>query len=240
MDAGLTLTEEEQKAAAANAPKEPVTCAKILNDVKTSPRRFLDWKAHLYKTFGRDVILTMCTVYVMQGVRGAFLEIAIDYFYTDPVNGIGVSAGIASEWKSLASWPWNVKPLYGLLADLVPIYGSHRKWWLIIWSVLGGLFCCLLLFTPMDSPDAALFICVCCFLNNIAVAFCDVLADAMTAQYAKLETGRGAGNLQVAVFASQNAGKIIFHMWAGVRSCGTVTPHRDAVSRLCPPRRAVA
>jgi hypothetical protein len=34
-------------------------------------------------------------------------------------------------------------------------------------------------------------------LSSLAVAFCDVVADAMVAEYAKLESGRGAGNLQV-------------------------------------------
>ena len=48
-----------------------------------------------------------------------------------------------------------------------------------------------------------------------SVAICDVLADAMVAEYAKLEKGHGAGNLQVAVFGSNNMGQILLNFFAG-------------------------
>ena len=37
----------------------------------------------------------------------------------------------------------------------------------------------------------------------------------MVAEYAKLERGRGAGNLQVACFGSQNVGSLLLNLFAG-------------------------
>ena len=36
-------------------------------------RRFVNWVQHLFTTFGRDVVIVMSMVYVMQGARVAFL-----------------------------------------------------------------------------------------------------------------------------------------------------------------------
>ena len=58
--------------------------------------RLIKWIQHLFTTFGRDVVIVMCMVYVMQGARTAFLYLAIDYACMDPNVGLGVSAGQAA------------------------------------------------------------------------------------------------------------------------------------------------
>ena len=64
----------------------------------------------------------------------------------------------------------------------------------MLWSVFGGLAYSLVFLVP-ETPAWVTFMFT---LSSLAVAFCDVVADAMVAEYAKLESGRGAGNLQVA------------------------------------------
>ena len=107
--------------------KRPVSCGRVLGDIVRSPARLRNWVRHLFATFGRDVVLAMVAVYVLQGVRFAFLYIGMDYFYMDAASGLGLSAGDATYWKTLTKLPWSFKPAYGILADLVAIRGSHRK-----------------------------------------------------------------------------------------------------------------
>ena len=97
---GLEL--ESSGAAQPDGAAEPRRAAKSAGDVlrenmpdKLLPRLF-KWIQHLFTTFGRDVVIVMAMVYVMQGARTAFLYLAIDYACMDPNVGLGVSAGQAA------------------------------------------------------------------------------------------------------------------------------------------------
>ena len=200
---------------------EPRRAAKSAGDVlrenmpdKLLPRLF-KWIQHLFTTFGRDVVIVMAMVYVMQGARTAFLYLAVDYACMDPNIGLGLSAGETALVKATAYLPWSFKPLYGLTFDLVPLRGSHRKNWLMLISIVGGLIATSMAFIDAGSEYGRSLFVVAITANNLCVALCDVLADAMVAEYAKLEKGKGAGNLQVCVFGSQNFGQIILHFFAG-------------------------
>jgi MFS family permease len=82
-------------------------------------------------------------------------------------------------------------------------------------SVMGGCVAfAMTLITPGSDSAPTLFTFL-LVVNNFCVACCDVLADAMVAEFAKLERGRGAGNLQVCVFGSQNLGQIVLNIFAG-------------------------
>jgi len=101
--------EQEADGAAANGDGEP-PLAKTSSKYKKKTKgeiirenmpdklmpRLIKWIQHLFTTFGRDVVIVMCMVYVMQGARTAFLYLAIDYACMDPTVGLGVSAGQAA------------------------------------------------------------------------------------------------------------------------------------------------
>lgn len=101
--------EQEADGAAANGDGEP-PLAKTSSKYKKKTKgeiirenmpdklmpRLIKWIQHLFTTFGRDVVIVMAMVYVMQGARTAFLYLAIDYACMDPNVGLGVSAGQAA------------------------------------------------------------------------------------------------------------------------------------------------
>lgn len=52
---------------------------------------------------------------------------------------LGLSATEMAMWMWMALLPWSLKPLAGLLSDALPLFGSRRKYYLILSSLLAGL-----------------------------------------------------------------------------------------------------
>src|ERR1051325_10245316 len=51
----------------------------------------------------------------------------------------GLSATAVAAFMLIASLPWLIKPLYGLLSDFVPLFGRHRKSYFLLTSSLASV-----------------------------------------------------------------------------------------------------
>ncbi len=79
---------------------------------------------------------------------------------------------------------WAIKPLWGLISDLIPIFGSKRKSYLVLTSLLAA-FCWLILsFTQNYTVWLLLIILT---FSSFAYAFQDVVADALMIEIGKKE-----------------------------------------------------
>jgi len=83
--------------------------------------------------------------------------------------------------------PWSLKLLFGLLSDLVPLFGSRRRNYLLISSVCASLGLLALYFFPVPQ-GAHWLLFVWLLLPTIGIAFGDVLVDALM-----VETGQPLG-----------------------------------------------
>ncbi|MCX6874033.1 MAG: hypothetical protein NTW21_09535 [Verrucomicrobia bacterium] len=52
---------------------------------------------------------------------------------------LGLSATQMAMWMGVATLPWSLKPIAGLLSDALPLFGSRRKYYLVLSSFLAGL-----------------------------------------------------------------------------------------------------
>ena len=91
---------------------------------------------------------------------------------------------------SAAVLPWSFKPLYGLCSDAFPIFGQHRKPYLILASLLGLVAWSALAFlaagggsavTSSSAPPTGLLV-VLLVLSSLSTALSDVIVDAMVAE----------------------------------------------------------
>ena len=55
------------------------------------------------------------------------------------MDQLGLSATEMATWLLVALLPWSLKPIAGLLSDVVPLFGTRRKWYLVFSSLLAGL-----------------------------------------------------------------------------------------------------
>ena len=51
---------------------------------------------------------------------------------------LGLSASAVSEYLAIASMPWVIKPLYGLVSDYLPLFGYRRKTWLMLVNLFAA------------------------------------------------------------------------------------------------------
>lgn len=118
----------------------------------------------------------------------------------------GQSAGQISAFTFVLSLPWMLKPLYGLVSDFVPLFGSRRKSYLMAASGMAavGLGCAFALPLRPDNEATLLWL---LFLPSLGVAFCDVVSDALLVEHGQAH--RVTGRLQATQWAAIYAATIL-------------------------------
>jgi MFS family permease len=88
------------------------------------------------------------------------------------------SAASAAWFAAALSVPWAIKPLYGLLIDFVPLAGSRRRSYLLLTTAVTFVGTTAIYFLPLSSDKATLLL-VLLLLPAVAIAFSDVVVDAL-------------------------------------------------------------
>lgn len=87
------------------------------------------------------------------------------------------AAGIG-KFVALLSIPWMIKPIYGLITDFIPLMGSRRRSWLIVWTAATALsLTAVWLFPPADQQTRLLLMML--FIPTVGIAFTDVVVDGL-------------------------------------------------------------
>jgi MFS family permease len=120
------------------------------------------------------------------------------------------AAGIGA-FVAVLSIPWMIKPLYGMLTDFVPLGGTRRKSWLIVWTAATSLsLTAMWLFPPTDGATTMLLVML--LIPTVGVAFTDVVVDGLMVEEGQ---PRGiTGTLQSVQWASLY-GATILTGWLG-------------------------
>lgn len=78
------------------------------------------------------------------------MSMSIDYFLKDDLK---LQPADAQVFKSMSHLPWNIKPIYGLISDTVPILGYQRGPYIVIAGALGMIaYLSLWYATHLHSP----------------------------------------------------------------------------------------
>lgn len=90
----------------------------------------LRWFRMLAEETHWSFVFGVITVYgISQGLGGAIARVATDYYWKD-VQMVQPSA--AQVYQGITSIPWIVKPLWGLLTDVLPMVGYRRRPYFIL------------------------------------------------------------------------------------------------------------
>ena len=117
-----------------------------------------------------------------------FSHLAISYYFKDSLK---LSPSQSSFFRSLISFPFIFQPLFGLISDLLPIFGYKRKSYLIIGGGLNFIFWVFLSYIN-SSQHLAIFILLLISLNDTFINACSggILAEVskkLTLNQQKLE-----------------------------------------------------
>ena len=99
----------------------------------------IGWIENLAKEVDSSFVFGVMVTYgVSQGFGGALYRISGNYFWKDTQL---VQPSTAQMYSSIISSVWDWKPVWGLLTDLVPISGYHRRPYFLFSGVVIMCIC---------------------------------------------------------------------------------------------------
>ncbi len=114
-----------------------------------------------------------------QGI-GSISELAVQYYFKDELH---IEPARLSQIFSLILIPWTIKPLFGIVTDLLPLFGYRRK----VYIMLCG-FGCIISWLLMSFYVNSLFGAITCLLLiNVCLSFSSVLGEAIVVELSQLE-----------------------------------------------------
>lgn len=95
-----------------------------------------NWWAMLRLHFGDSLLLQIFFVYFTQGIRSTLCSLGTSYYLNET---LALPPAQSEALRATAAIPWIIKPVYGMLSDSVPIWGTRRKSYLLIFSAISAL-----------------------------------------------------------------------------------------------------
>jgi hypothetical protein len=133
--------------------------------------------------FREKVIKSNKTSYLIisftQGIT-SIADLAVQYYFKDVLL---LQPAQMSLIFSFLMIPWMIKPLLGLLTDLVPIFGTRRKVYIMLCGVASMLSWLAMAFV-VESVTGTIY---CLFINSLALSFGSVLGEAIVVELSNIE-----------------------------------------------------
>ncbi|MDB9801319.1 folate/biopterin family MFS transporter [Flavobacteriaceae bacterium] len=128
-------------------------------------------------------------------------------------KNMGVGAARLQIYMTVAMSPWSLKPVVGVLSDILTFYGYHKRYWLIQ-SICIGIIGALLTFPLQIIPTLL----VLCFLAlNYEMSIVDLLTESKYAEKMQ-EFPESGSDLITFVNGLQTIGSIVAMSFIGVLS----------------------
>ncbi|MBU0577971.1 MFS transporter [Patescibacteria group bacterium] len=144
-------------------------------------------------------------VYFVQAAVG--ISALAQFLFTR--NELGLSFIELGILAALPTISWSIKPIYGFLTDLVPIYGYRRRPYLHIMPLITMLSWLWI----WQFADSFISYAIPIMIANIGLGFTDVIADGLVVQQSDEKT---AGRYQSICWGSLTVGAIITTFLSGL------------------------
>ena len=140
-------------------------------------------------------------------------SLAVNYYFKDKLK---IEPSFLSQIMAFMRIPYMLKPVYGFLTDMFPIFGYRRKFYIIISALLCSLGWLIFSLIKLDVYQSAL----CLFIINVNLSFSTVLSQAIFVEIGKLTyNGELVGNTKDLVsvyFIVKNLGLILAASLKGI------------------------
>lgn len=142
-----------------------------------------------------------------QGIGNEWGGFAANYYFVDTLH---LSPARQAALSGFALLPWQIKAVYGMMNDMVPIYGYHKAPYVILAGFLGTVSALCLCFFRVEEISATLLI----ILSQFGIASPDVSIDAAVAERAKSHPHLAA-DMQALCWGSLGVGGFFAAMTVG-------------------------
>ncbi|XP_058114325.1 probable folate-biopterin transporter 6 [Magnolia sinica] len=135
------------------------------------------WLKMLSKELNPSFVFGVFLVYgLSQGFSGSLFRVVSDYYWKDVQR---LQPSVVQLYSGFYYIPWIMKPIWGLLTDVFPIYGYRRRPYFILAGVLGVISA---LIVSIHARLPVIFALVCLVGLTAGVAISDVTIDACIAR----------------------------------------------------------
>jgi hypothetical protein len=149
---------------------------RCLEPVLSLPHDFYQFLLRLITVFDWKFVGIVMVVYgITEGFGEGWYYLFQRYYFKDILH---LTASQAQLMAAVARTPWNIKPIYGILADCFPIFGYHRTYYITLAGIVGSLSWLSLSLHELTLPFSILAM----LLGNHATASPDVIIDACVAE----------------------------------------------------------
>jgi len=157
---------------------------------------------NLHRHFGFELLALLFGVqHLLKGFVHSLVGQAEPYLfrlYHVPAPQMQIYGGIAG-------LPWALKPMLGLVSDVMPIWGYHKAPYMLITTVLGVLALFEVAVSSTDSMNVRWLV-VCLFIVSLQISTCDLLSEAKYAEKVKENPKHGPSMLTYVWFGMQVGG----------------------------------
>ncbi|KAM0883427.1 hypothetical protein ACQ4PT_031653 [Festuca glaucescens] len=135
------------------------------------------WLRRLSRELHWSFVLAVFAVYgACQGVGDAVGVVAATYYCKDVLR---VQPAAAQFYQGIVNSPWVVKPIWGLLTDVVPVAGYRRRPYFLLAGVIG--VSSMLMLSLQSNPGIVVGV-LALTAQSTGAAMADVTLDALVAQ----------------------------------------------------------
>ncbi|XP_021758023.1 probable folate-biopterin transporter 2 [Chenopodium quinoa] len=137
----------------------------------------LNWLKMLAKEMHWSFVFGVVIVYgFSQGLGGALNRVGTEYYMKDVQK---LQPSEAQIYQGFTAIPWMVKPIWGLMTDVVPVLGYHRRPYFIFAGILGIV---PMLYLSLHQQMHIFFAVLSLTIGSTGAAIADVTVDACVAQ----------------------------------------------------------
>uniref|UniRef100_A0ACD5XSB8 Uncharacterized protein n=1 Tax=Avena sativa TaxID=4498 RepID=A0ACD5XSB8_AVESA len=163
------------------------------------------WFRMLVRELHWSFVLGVVATYgISQGLGGGITRVASDYYWKD-VQKVQPSA--AQVYHGVTSIPWMVKPLWGLLTDVLPVAGYRRRPYFVLAGIMGVI---AMLIVSLHSKLHVMFALLALMSGSASVAIADVTIDACVAENSLIYPHLAADMISLNGFCASVGGLIGF------------------------------
>ncbi|MFS8030526.1 putative biopterin transporter family [Helianthus anomalus] len=116
-------------------PPPPEPTKKQSNSITSLILQPFQWLNMLSTELNPSFILGIFLIYgLSQGFSGSFFKVVTDYYWKDVQK---IQPSKVQVFIGLYHIPWVMKPIWGLMTDVFPVMGYHRRPYFILAGVVG-------------------------------------------------------------------------------------------------------
>ncbi|KAM3368381.1 hypothetical protein ACQJBY_016741 [Aegilops geniculata] len=165
------------------------------------------WLRRLSRELHWSFVLAVFAVYgACQGVGSAIGVVAASYYSKDVLR---LQPSAAQFYQGIVDSPWVVKPIWGLLTDVVPVAGYRRRPYFLLAGVIGATS---MLMVSVQSNLGLIPAVLALTAQSAGAAIADVTLDALVAQNSITHPSLAADMQSLCGFCSSFGSLIGFSM----------------------------